>query len=241
MKPIVFFDLETTGTSVVNDKIVSIALILITPNGSETHTSFLVNPGIPIPKEASDVHGITDDMVNEKPMFADIANGIFDIFKGADVGGFNSNSFDVPLLAEEFARCGLDFMSEKRRFFDAFMIFRKKERRDLTAAYQRYCGKELEGAHDAMVDIKATLEVFRAQMKEYPELKDLDTLHEFCEFGDRADFTGHLVYDNGVLTYNFGKHKGKPVKQESSYAVWMLNQDFSSVTKNLLKKELNIK
>jgi DNA polymerase-3 subunit epsilon len=237
-RKVVFFDVETTGVNVVSDRIVSIALIIWNEDGTRDEHDFLVNPTIPIPREASDVHGILDEQVADCQKFIEVAPKIFDLFKGADIAGYNSNHFDVPILAEEFERCGISFMSEKRRFFDAYKVFAKMEKRDLTAAYKRYCGKEMVGAHDAGNDIRATAEILDAQIKEYPELADADALHEFCEYGDRADFTGNLIYTDGVLTYNFGKNKGRPVSSDKGYANWMLDNDFSLVTKALLRKEL---
>lgn len=235
---IVIFDVETTGTSVVKDRIVSIAIKTIRgERSSEYHT--LVNPGIPIPKDATEVHGITDEDVKDAPTFADIADEVLNMFSGLEaVAGFNSNNFDIPLLAEEFSRCGKNFMAEKRRYIDAYKIFAKTQKRDLTAALRFYCDTDLEGAHDALIDVRATEKVLNAQFALHPELLDIETCHEFCEWGDRADTTGHLIWVNGTLTYNFGKHKGKSVLSERGYARWMIENDFSLTTKALLRQTI---
>jgi DNA polymerase III subunit epsilon len=241
-RPLIVFDLETTGVDPVKDKIVSFAAVWRDEGGDEVSVHYLVNPGRPIPKGASDVHGITDEMVADRPTFDKIAKDVADIFKGADVGGFNSNRFDVPMLAEELARCGIDFHDPARRFYDAFVVFRKTHPRDLAAAHMRYCGTTFEGAHDALCDAEATLHIIEAQMNEHEDVVgDIEDAHVFCEFGERLDFAGNIVMKDGVPCYGFGKHKDKPVMlnyETQSYADWMLKSDFSEVTKNVLRRIL---
>lgn len=238
---LVFFDVETTGVDISKDRIVSFAATWRNSNGTIGKWKMMCNPGVPISKEASDIHGITDEVAANCAPFSEFAPKIVKLFANADIGGFNSNKFDVPILAEELARCGISFEDKERKYYDAYSVFSKKEPRNLTAAYKRYCGKEIENAHDAMADIAATFEIFEAQIAEYPELADMEVAHEFCEYGNRADFTGNLLYKDGVLVYGTGKFKGDPVLKHGDsirYAEWMLNADFSRSTKELLRKEL---
>lgn len=239
-RPIAFFDLETTGISVVHDRIVEICVLKVNVDNSEEVKTYRINPTIPIPKQSSEIHGIYDKDVADKPTFAQLGKEIANFMKDCDVAGFNSNKFDVPMLAEEFLRAGIDFDFLKRKRVDVQVIFHKKEQRTLTAAYRFYCGKELEGAHGAEADTRATYEVLKSQLDKYDDLKnDLDFLSEFSSHTKNVDFLGRIVYDdNGVEVFNFGKHKGKPVEQvfdkEPSYYNWMMNGDFPLNTKQVL-------
>lgn len=240
-RPIVFFDLETTGLNIGCDHIVEISLIKVHPDGRRESYTQRLNPGIHIPEEATALHGITDADVADKPMFKDVARNIAGIIQGCDLGGFNSNKFDIPMLAEEFLAIGMTDVDLRRsNFIDVQVIFHKKEQRTLTAAYKFYCDKELEGAHGAFADTAATVDVFFAQLERYADLpRDIKGLSEFSQVTRNVDYAGRFVYDgNGVETFNFGKHKGKNVEQvlrsEPSYYDWMMNGDFSRDTKRVL-------
>lgn len=241
--PIVFFDLETTGINIVKDRIVEISLLKVYPNGKEEVKSRRINPEQPIPAEATAIHGITDDDVKNCPTFKQVAKSLAEILEGCDIAGFNSSRFDVPLLAEEFLRAGIDFDMRKRKFVDVQIIFHKKEQRTLEAAYKFYCDKELENAHSAEADTMATYEVLKAQLDRYPDLaNDISTLsQEYSSFNNNVDLAGRMVYDEkGVEVFNFGKHKGKSVaevlKNEPSYYSWIMDGDFSLNTKQILTK-----
>ncbi len=241
--PIVFFDLETTGINIVKDRIVEISLLKVYPNGKEEIKSRRINPEQPIPAEATAIHGITDDDVKDCPTFKQIAKSLADLLEGCDIAGFNSSRFDVPLLAEEFLRAGIDFDMRKRKFVDVQIIFHKKEQRSLEAAYKFYCNKELENAHSAEADTKATYEVLKAQLDRYPDLaNDISTLsQEYSSFNNNVDLAGRMVYDEkGVEVFNFGKHKGKSVtevlRNEPSYYSWIMDGDFPLNTKQILTK-----
>lgn len=238
--PLVFIDLETTGIDVVNDRIVEMAVLKILPNGKQELKVRRINPTIPIPPEATAVHSITDEDVKNEPTFKEVAKSLAQFMEGCDLAGFNSNKFDFPLLAEEFLRADVDFDFRKRKFIDVQTIFHKMEKRTLEAAYKFYCNKELEGAHGAEVDTVATFEVLKAQLERYPELENsVDFLAEFSTHNQNVDFAGRIIYDeNGVETFNFGKHKGKSVveifQKEPSYYAWMMNGDFPLYTKKVL-------
>lgn len=241
-KPIAFFDLETTGISITNDRIVEIAVLKIHPNGLKETKTWVVNPTIPIPKEASEIHGIYDKDVIDKPTFKDIASQVDEFMAHCDIGGFNSNRFDIPLLVEEFLRVGIDFKIPARKFVDVQTIFHKMEQRNLTAAYKFYCGKTLENAHSAEADILATYEVLEAQIKKYNELEnDIQFLSEFSSHNNNVDVAGRIIYDqNNVEVFNFGKYKGKSVEQvlktDPGYYGWLMNGDFSLHTKKVLSE-----
>jgi DNA polymerase-3 subunit epsilon len=239
-RPIVFFDLETTGLNVATDRIVSISCYKILPDGQTEGKSAIVNPTIPIPKEASDVHGITNEMVKDKPLFKQIAKSLADFMKGCDIAGFNNNSYDNVLLCEEFGRCGIDFPSGDTMSVDVCTIFKKMEQRTLSAAYKYYCGKNLEDAHSSIADTLASFEVFVEQVKKYDELKgkSIQEIAEFCKTDNRVDLAGRIVKVNGEYLYNFGKHKNQKVLDNPSYAEWMISQDFPSNTKAVLKQIL---
>lgn len=242
-KPLAFFDLETTGTNVAQDRIVEIAILKVNIDNTKEEYVKRVNPGIPIPIEASEVHGIYDKDVIAAPSFAYIASEIYEFLENCDLAGFNSNRFDVPLLAEEFLRVNSDYDISDRRLVDVQTIFHKMEPRTLVAAYKYYCDKDLTDAHAAMADTKATYEVLVAQLDKYQELEnDVDYLSEFSKGNRRlADFAGRLIINpEGVVCFNFGKHKDKPVtavlEREPSYYAWMMNADFPMYTKQVLTK-----
>ena len=240
-RPLVFFDLETTGLNISRDHIIEISLIKVFPDEHRESYSTRINPGIPIPPESSAVHGITDADVADKPLFKDVARTIANFIQGCDLAGYNSNKFDVPMLAEEFLNIGMDDVDLRRScFVDVQNIFHKKEQRTLIAAYKFYCNKDLINAHGAFADTSATVDVFMAQLERYDDLpKDIRGLAEFTALNRNVDFAGRFVYDaNGCEVFNFGKHKGKRVEDvlryEPSYYDWMINGDFSRDTKRVL-------
>jgi DNA polymerase-3 subunit epsilon len=247
IKPLAIFDLEATGLSVTQDRIVEIAVIRIDPDGSETHFHRRVNPECPIPKEVSEIHGIYDDDVREAPTFKQIIPELESFIDGCDFAGYNSNKFDLPLLAEELLRAGSAFDLSNSKHIDVQNIFHKMEQRTLIAAYKFYCEKTLDDAHSAVSDAKATWEVLDAQISRYKELSgDVDFLSKFSRHNDveRVDFAGRLAYNKkGEVVYNFGKHKNKTVedvhKSEPGYYGWMLDADFPLYTKQCLRKEMN--
>ena len=240
--PVVFFDLETTGVNITSDRIVEISYLKIFPNGNEVSRTMRINPEMHIPEQASEVHGIYDDDVKDCPTFKQVAKDVAKDFEGADIAGFNSNRFDVPLLAEEFLRAGVDLDMTRRKFIDVQVIFHKMEQRTLSAAMKFYCGKELEGAHSADADTRATYEVLQAQLDRYDELQnDIAWLSEFSSHTRNVDFAGRIVYDDkGVEVFNFGKYKGIPVvevlRRDPSYYSWMMQGDFSLNTKQVLTR-----
>lgn len=237
-RPIVFFDLETTGTNITHDRIVEISLIKVWPGGEELERTRRVNPEMPIPAEATAVHHITDADVADEPTFRQIAKSLADIFKDSDMAGFNSNRFDIPLLLEEFHRAGISLDLTGTRFIDVQTIFHKKEQRTLTAAYRFYCDKDLEGAHSANADTRATYEVLKAQLDRYPDLpNDMKHLAEYSSHSRNVDFAGRLVYDdNHREVINFGKYKGQlaenVLKNDSGYFGWIMQGDFPQNTKD---------
>lgn len=242
-KPIVFFDLETTGINPSADRIVEISLIKVLPNGTETQKTYKVNPEIPIPAETTAIHGISDEDVKDAPTFKMIAKDLVELIADSDLGGFNSNKFDVPLLAEEFIRAETDFDLKKRNFVDAMVIFMKKEQRNLVAAYKFYCDKELKDAHSAAADTIATYEVFKAQLERYGDLGEtVEDIAQFSTHNKNADFAGRLIYDdeNNILI-NFGKYKGKKLtevlKKDPSYYSWVQKADFPLYTKKVFTQE----
>ncbi|MEE1022946.1 MAG: 3'-5' exonuclease [Muribaculaceae bacterium] len=241
-RPIIFFDLETTGTSITHDRIVELSYLKVMPDGTEEKKSRRLNPGIPIPAEATAIHHITDDDVKDCPGFRQVAKALMEIFEGCDIAGYNSNKFDVPLLMEEFARCGMNFEIKGRRFIDVQNIFHKMEQRTLVAAYKFYCGGDLENAHSAMADTQATYEVLLGQLDRYPGLKnDVSYLSEFSSSGRNVDLAGRIVLnDKDEPVFNFGKHKGKTVRdvlrREPSFYDWMMQGDFPKNTKDMLRQ-----
>lgn len=238
--PLVFFDLETTGINIVSDRIVEIAILKVQVNGKEELRSYRINPEMPIPRQASEIHGIYDEDVKDAPTFKQIARDLAKFIEGCDLGGFNSNKFDIPLLAEEFIRVDVDFDMQKRRFVDVQTIFHKMEKRTLEAAYKFYCDKDLKDAHSAEADTVATYEVLKAQLDRYPELEnDVSFLAKFSSHNRTVDFAGRIVYnDKDVEVFNFGKYKGVSVEEvlekDPGYYGWMMNGDFPLYTKKVL-------
>ncbi|MCD4793656.1 MAG: 3'-5' exonuclease [Bacteroidales bacterium] len=239
-KPIAFFDLETTGIDVSKDRIVEIAILKINPNQSTESKTMRINPTIPIPKEVTKIHGISDEDVKDAPTFKQEAKNIARFIEGCDLAGYNSNKFDIPLLAEEFLRADVDFSLKNRNFIDVQVIFHKKEQRTLTAAYKFYCKKELEGAHGAEADTNATYEVLQAQLDMYDDLEnDIEALSKISYHKKSADLVGRIVYNKkGEEVFAFGKHNGKTVEEvlekDPGYFAWMLNADFPLYTKKVL-------
>lgn len=242
-RPLVFFDLETTGVNVSHDRIVELSYIKVFPDGTEQTGVYRVNPGMPIPPQATAVHHITDADVADEPHFAALAAEILAVFDDADIAGFNSNKFDVPLLVEEFSRTGCHFDLTKHKFVDVQTIYHKLEPRTLSAAYRYYCGSNLEDAHSAAADTRATYEVLLAQLEKYPETaefgNDVDKLAIFSQQNRNIDLSGRFSRnDNGVAVFNFGKFKGQPVvevlRREPQYYNWMMQGDFPKNTKDVL-------
>lgn len=238
--PLVFFDLETTGIDIVKDRIIEISYVKVFPNGKEESKTMRINPGMPIPPASTAIHGITDDDVKDCPLFKNVAKQLAAQIEGCDLAGYNSNRFDIPLLAEEFLRAGVDIDLTRRKFIDVQTIFYKMEQRTLAAAYKFYCQKSLENAHTAAADTMATYEVLKAQLDRYPELKnDVVFLSEFSSFTNNVDFAGRMVYnEKNQEVFNFGKYKGRLVeevlKQDPAYYSWMMNGDFPLNTKQKL-------
>ncbi|MHA6281192.1 exonuclease domain-containing protein [Salinimicrobium sp. CAU 1759] len=240
-KPICFFDLEATGTNVAKDRIVEISILKIFPNGNRESKTWLVNPTVPISKEVVAVHGITNEKVANEPTFKELAPAINEMIKGCDLAGYNSNRYDIPLLAEEMLRAGVDFEMKSSLSVDVQTIFHKMEQRTLAAAYKFYCGKDLEGAHSAAVDTEATYEVLKSQLDMYEDKlqNDVKWLSEFSSQKNCADIAGFIIYDKkGREVFSFGKYKGKCVEdileQEPGYFGWFQNADFPLYTKKVL-------
>jgi len=239
-KPIVFFDLETTGVDVAKDRIVEISIMKLHPDGEKEIKTRRVNPEMPIPEESSKIHGIYDADVKDEPTFKALAKSLAQFIGNSDLAGYNSNKFDVPLLVEEFLRVGVDFDITNRKLVDVQNIFHKMEQRTLVAAYKFYCGKELQDAHSAEADNLATYEVLESQIERYDELKnDIDFLAEFSSRSNNADLMGRIVFnEEGEEVFNFGKHRGKPVsqilEQEPSYYNWIMDGNFPLYTKKVL-------
>ena len=241
--PIVFFDLETTGTNINSDRIVEICYLKIYPNGNEESKTMRINPGMHIPESSTAIHGIHDEDVANCPTFKNVAKDIAKDFEGADIAGFNSNRFDVPVLVEEFLRAGIDIDLTKRKFIDVQVIYHKLEQRTLSAAYKFYCGKNLEDAHTAEADTRATYEVLKAQLDKYPEVleNNIDFLSNYSSYSRNVDFAGRIIMnDANVEVFNFGKYKGMSVEEvltrDPGYYGWILNGDFTLNTKNVLTK-----
>jgi len=240
-KPLAFFDLETTGLNIASDRIVEISIVKIMPNGDKEIKTKLLNPTIPIAKEAAAIHGIKDEDVKDKATFKEVANELHDFIEGCDLAGYNSNRFDIPLLAEEFLRVGIDFNVDNRKLVDVQNIFHKMEQRTLVAAYKFYCNKDLTDAHSAEADTTATYEILEAQIEKYADLKnDTEFLSEFSQMNKNVDLLGRFVYnDKNIEIFNFGKHKGKLVtevlEKEPGYYSWMMNGDFPLYTKKVMK------
>ncbi|PWD98198.1 3'-5' exonuclease [Marinilabilia rubra] len=237
---IVFFDLETTGINIAADRIVEISILKINTDGTEETKTLRINPEMPIPKRSSDIHGILDADVADAPTFKEVARELATFMEGCDIAGYNSNKFDVPLLAEEFIRAEVDFDMTKRKFIDVQTIFHKMEKRTLEAAYKFYCDKNLDDAHSAEADTRATYEVLKSQLDRYSDLKnDVEWLSKFSAHNRNADFAGRIIFnDKGEELFNFGKYKGKKVvdvlETDPGYYGWMMNGDFPLFTKKVL-------
>ena len=242
-RPIVFFDLETTGIDIVNDRIVEICLLKVFPNGNEESKVMRINPTVHIPEEASAVHGIFDENVANCPTFKEVAADVWDFFKGCDIGGFNSNRFDIPMLVEEFLRAGINADLHHCLCIDVQNIYHKLERRTLVAAYKFYCHKDLENAHSALADTQATYEVLCAQLDHYPDVlkNDADFLAEYSKTNRNLDYAGRIVLDdNDTPVFNFGKYRGMSVsevlRRDPGYYSWMMQGDFALNTKQVLNE-----
>lgn len=243
-RPICFLDLETTGINVSTDKIVEIAIVKISPDGSQVIKRKLINPEMLIPKASSDIHGITDEMVKDAPTFKQVANEVKQFIEGCDLAGYNSNRFDIPMLNEEFLRAGVTVDIESRKLLDVQKVFHMMEQRTLTAAYKFYCQKNLEDAHSAEADAVATWEVLEAQVEKYPQMGNtVESIVKFTGEDQIVDFARRFIIENGIAVFNFGKHKGKPVtqvlKEEPQYYDWMMKGDFALHTKQKLTEILN--
>ena len=242
-RPIVFFDIEATGLNIATDRIVELCLLKVYPDGSEEALTQRFNPGIHISEEATAVNGIKDEDVANSPSFKEKANEIANKFKGCDIAGFNSNHFDIPLLVEEFIRAGVQFDISACKFIDVQNIYHKMEKRNLSAAYKFYCDKDLENAHTALADTKATYEVLQAQLDRYGEQLENNVafLSNFSRRNNNVDWAGRVVYnDEGIEIINFGKHKGRPVaevlRREPSYFSWIMQGDFTQNTKQVFMR-----
>jgi DNA polymerase-3 subunit epsilon len=243
-RPLAFIDLETTGTNLACDRIIEIAVVKLNTDGTRQVKRKLINPEMSIPPGSSDVHGITDDMVKEAPVFRQVANEIKQFIENCDLGGYNSNRFDIPMLVEEFLRAGLEFDITNKKLVDVQKIFHQMEQRTLGAAYRFYCNKTLEGAHSAEVDAAATCEVLEAQIERYPQLgNSVETILGFLGEDQIVDLARRFVMEKGVEVFNFGKHKGKPIadilKAEPQYYDWMMKGEFPLHTKQKLTEILN--
>lgn len=239
-RPLIFFDLETTGTNITHDRIVELSYIKVYPDGSDERKTRRLNPEMHIPAESTAIHHITDADVANEPTFRQIARSLLEIFKGCDIAGYNSNKFDVPVLMEEFGRCGINFDITGRRFIDVQNIFHKKEQRTLIAAYKFYCGADLTDAHSALADTEATYKVLLGQLDMYDDLEnDVEYLAKFSSVGRNVDLAARIVLnDKDEPVFNFGKHKGRTVKEvlrrEPSFYDWMMQGDFPKNTKDVL-------
>ena len=241
-KPIVFFDLETTGVNIGSDRIVEISILKIYPNGNKESKTWLVNPEIEIPAKVSAIHGITNERVVTEPTFKELAHTVNEMISGCDLAGFNSNRFDIPLLAEELLRAGIDFNMINRKAIDVQVIFHKKEQRTLSAGYKFYCDKDLEDAHSAEADTNATYEILKAQLDQYDDLENsVDALSDFSTHTKRADFAGFILLDDKEQEiFSFGKYKGRAVrevlKENPGYNTWIQNSDFPLYTKKIFRQ-----
>lgn len=241
-RPLAFFDLETTGLDIVKDRIIEISILKVSPDGKEETYTRRINPTIPISKEASKITGITDNDLKEMPTFKEVAKEVFSFIENCDLAGFNSNKFDIPLLAEELLRAEIPVDFSKRKMIDAQVIFHKKEQRTLSAAYKFYCKKELKNAHSAEADTYATFEILKGQVEMYDDLEgDVESLSKISYHNRNVDFAGRIVYNsNSEAVFNFGKYKGKVVtevlKKDPGYFGWFLNADFPLYTKQILTR-----
>ncbi len=241
-RPIVFFDLEATGLNLLTDRIIEVSMLKLMPSGETERFTSRINPEMPIGKESITVHGITDEMVADAPVFKQVARRIAQFLTGCDIAGFNSTYFDVPLLDQELQRADVDFDFSRAKFIDVQTIFHKKEPRNLVAAYSFYCGKDLTNAHSASADTEATCEVLMAQLERYDDLPcDVDALSEYSSRNRNVDLAGRLVYDEQKrIIINFGKYKGREVtevlRRDPSYYDWIMKGDFMKNTKDVFTK-----
>lgn len=258
-KDLCFFDIESTGLSVAKDRIIQLAIIKVYADGRESvERCRLINPEMSIPSDSIAIHGITDEMVENQPTFKQVSRGLYDFIGDADLAGFNSNRFDVPMLMEEFERAGIHFDMTNRKALDMWRVFQRMEPRNLNSAYKFYCGKKLDNAHNALIDVRATLEVFKSQLDVYdgvdleegdetiktPIVNDMNKINDFCAFGDRVDFMGRIVYDEeGAPVFNFGKYQNKSVGETLSsnpgYYTWIMEGDFPTDTKRTVTRIFN--
>ncbi len=240
--PIVFFDLETTGTNVLRDRIVEISYIKVMPSGEETERTLRINPEMPIPPESTAIHHITDEDVKDCPTFKQVAKELAQVFLGCDIAGFNSNRFDVPLLVQEFSHAGVTIDLTRHKFVDVQNIFHKMEQRTLVAAYKFYCGKDRTEAHSANANTRATYEVLKAQLDRYPSLKnDIAFLSEFSSMNKNVDLMGRIVFNEaGKEVFNFGRYKGEEVEKvfrnDPGYYSWMMQGEFAENTKQVITR-----
>lgn len=243
-KPLAFIDLEATGTNLGSDRIVEIAIVRLLPNNTRQIKRKLINPELVIPPEISDIHGLTNEMLKEAPVFKQVANEIKQFLDNCDLGGYNSNRFDIPMLMEEFLRAGIEFDMKGRRLIDVQKIYHMMEQRTLSAAYRFYCEKTLDGAHGAEADVVATCEVLEAQIEKYEQLGNtIESILKFTGDDVIVDFSRRFIICNGVETFNFGKYKGRSVaeilKAEPQYYDWMMKGDFTLHTKQKLTEIFN--
>lgn len=243
-RPLAFIDLETTGINLSVDRIVEIAIVKKQVDGTRLVKRKLINPQMPIPKSASDIHGITNDMVKDAPTFKQVANEIRQFLEHCDLGGYNSNRFDIPLLVEEFLRAGLEFNVDDKHLLDVQKVYHMMEPRTLSAAYRFYCDKTLDNAHSAEADAVATCDILEAQVEKYSQMgSTVASIIKFTGHEEIVDFARRFIMENGVEIFNFGKHKGKPVtevlKLEPQYYDWMMKGDFPMHTKQKLTEILN--
>ena len=243
-RPVIFFDLETTGVDAAKDRIVELAMIKLSPGGKRDSYVKRLNPGMPIPAEATAIHGIKDEDVKDCPAFKQIAHHLYDWMKHCDFGGYNSSRFDLPLLAEEFLRAGVEIDFTERHMIDVQQIFFKMESRTLSAAYNFYCNKQLENAHSAEADILATIEVLEAQLDKYKDIvNEVKALNDMSNAEQYVDYARRIVLKEGHAVFNFGKYKGKKVEDvfntEPQYYDWMMQADFSLHTKQKISEILN--
>lgn len=241
-RPLVFIDLETTGLDIIKDRIIEITLAKLFPDGHYEIYSRRINPMMPIPPKATQITGITDEDVKDCPPFSKVAQEIANWLENSDIAGYNSINFDIPMLAEEFARAEVDFDFNKAKFIDVQVIYHKKEKRTLAAAYKFYCNKDLENAHSSKADVLATMEILEQQLKMYDDLEpNVDFLSKYSTFNRNLDFAGRVILDeNDEPVFNFGKYKGQKVvdvfKKDTSYYSWIMRGEFPLNTKQVVTK-----
>jgi DNA polymerase-3 subunit epsilon len=246
-RPIAFIDLETTGISLSADRIVELTVLKINPDSTEEFKSTRINPQIPIPTEATNIHGITDDDVADKPIFRQYARSLRDFMNDCDIGGFNVKKFDLPILEAEFRRAGVEFSRKGRCILDTMVIYHRLDPRNLAAAYRQYCGRQLENRHTSGGDVRAAAEILEGQLDMHPELpRDVDGLHEFCCDPDEEswiDAEGKFVWSEGEATFGFGKYRGKLLKEiagiDAEYLQWVASADFSADARGIATNALN--